>query len=113
MLKSSLQGISTIQDKQLVDFEVPANSYYNLVNSYVSLMAKLNTTESSISNLKGVHACVASGLNNIPYKNNVLVRDYKFTSDRYPDIENIQESNKINVNMDVYGRDFEQIQSQN
>ena len=110
---SSLQGISTIQDKQLVDFEIPANSYYNLANSYVSLMAKLQTTESSVSNLKGVHACVASGLNNIPYKNNVLVRDYKFTSDRYPDIENVQESNKINVNMDVYGRDFEQIQSQN
>jgi hypothetical protein len=112
---SSLQGVSTVQDNQLIDFIIPPNSYYNLANSYLSFLAKLNTTENTTfdtTNKKGIHAVSCEGYDNIPYRNNVLIRDYRLTSDKVIDIENLQESNVINVNMDVYARDFEQIKSE-
>lgn len=112
---SSLQGVSNIQDGNLLDFIVPSNSYYNLSNSYLSLMAKVNTTENTTfdpTNKKGIHAVSVVAKDNVPYKNNVLIGDYRITSDKVVDIENLQSSNVINVNMDAYARDFEQIKSE-
>ena len=113
---ASLQGVSSIADNQLIDFIIPPNSYYNLANSYLSIMARLDTTENETydpTNKVGIHAVSIVGVDNIPYRNNVLIKDYRLTSDRVIDIENLQDSNVINVNMDAFGRDFEQIKSDN
>jgi hypothetical protein len=111
----SLQGVTSINDGQILDFQIPSNGYYNLDNSFLSFMAKIENTESSILDpdlMKGIHSCYAAISNHhSPLRNNFLIGDYKFSSDNVHDIENLQQSNVINCNMDVFSRDYEQILS--
>ncbi len=112
---SSLQGLSSINNGSLIDFIIPSKNYYNLANSYVSLMANVKTTENIVvdpANKVGVHAMVVSGINDIPYRNNVLISDYRFRSESNV-IEDVLQSNVISSNLDAYSRDFEQLKSEN
>jgi hypothetical protein len=111
-----MEGLNDITDKSLLHFNVPGGSYYNLQNSYVSLLAKLTTTENTTfdpTNKLGVHAFVVKAKDNAPYKNNVLIGDYELKNLKTGTLENIIQSNVINCNLDAYTRDFEQIKSDN
>lgn len=108
----SLQG-GEVKNNSLLDFDIPDYGYYNLSKSYVSLMSTAETVEQVSANIVGVHAVEVKSDLDMPYKNNVYVGDYDIRTDKMGSIDNLQTSNVLNCNMDVFSRDFEHMFADN
>lgn len=114
--------------KALLDFDMPDFGYYNLSKSYISVMVNANTTETEPASGVGVHAVYPQQFNpalynpqsstsnpytNLPCRNNIFIGDYDIVSNKLGSVDNLQSSNILNVNMDIFSRDFEEMHSEN
>ena len=106
----SLQG-GNVSNGSLLDFDIPDYGTYNLANSYISLMVNANTTETATP--VGIHAVNINQPNMMPLRNNMLIGDYDIRADKVGNIDNMQTSNVLNCNMDVFSRDFENMEADN
>jgi hypothetical protein len=110
----SLQGASSFGDSSILDFEIPADSYYNLANSYLSFMVGATTTETDPNTGdNGVHFIVPSQAQKYPLRNNCFIGDYRLSADRIGVIDDVLNSNIMNANFDALGREFEEMTSDN
>ena len=113
----SRQG-GVVSNNSLLDFDIPDYGNYDLSKSYISIMANVATTEPALqvggdTDPIGVHSITCNNAGSYPFRNNVFIGDYSISSDKVGNIDDVMSSNVINTNLDVFGRDFEQMNSEN
>lgn len=107
----AVQGISTVAQGQLLDFDIPDYGFMDLSKSYISLIADIATTETAGAD--AIHSVFVPTVDGTNFKNSALVSDYFIRNSRVGDLENVLESNVMNGNLQSYSRDFEQVESDN
>ena len=106
----ALQGATQVIDGTSLDFVIPAGMTIDPARSYISLIATVVTTDTNPP--AGVHQVYATyNGGNPPFRNSALLSDYELRSATMGTLESILSSNIINVNLDAFSRDWEQLQS--
>ena len=113
----SRQG-GVVSNNSLLDFDIPDYGNYDLSKSYITIMSSVATTEPALqaggdTDPVGVHSITCNNAGNYPFRNNVFIGDYGITNDKVGNIDGVMSSNVINTNLDVFGRDFEQMNGEN
>lgn len=109
----ALQGVSSVEYNQILDFDLLNYGYVDPQRSYISVNADIATTETDPNSGIGVHAVYTTFTNNASYKNSVFIGDYELRSSSVGVLESVLDSNVINASFDSFNRDFEQVLSDN
>ena len=117
-IKLPSQQAGIVADNSLLDLDIPDYGNYDLSKSYISSMVSIATTDSAIQAVGdtdpvGIHSVSVSNANKFPFRNNVFIGDYSITNDKFGNIDGMMSSNIINTNLDIFGRDFEQMNNEN
>lgn len=98
-------------NNDVIKFRLPGDGLYDLSKSYISFNARIDTTPAA-GHADGVYNVYIGGLNRAPYKNNVLVRNSDFRTQKLGTVESCQDINILNGTLDAYSRDIDDMLSE-